>query len=112
MHKLRFYLIHHLVMQKPRYLKGRAAISNEVSRFVEHRCENFDVGWDIEEDEAKLGKQLFTDNSRKIITYNQSPDIFFDHSINPHRGCEHGFVYCFARPSHAGDTRPGPGWRD
>jgi DNA repair photolyase len=95
-------------MQKTKHLKGRGSVSNEVSRFVEHTREDFDDGWDVEEEAIAPRTQLFTDNSRKIVTYNESPDISFDRSINPYKGCEHGCVYCFARPTHAYlDLSPG-----
>lgn len=95
-------------MQKPTPLKGRGAISNATSRFVELTYEAYDDGWDLDDEDNSVRTQLFTDNSRKIITYNKSPDISFDRSINPYKGCEHGCVYCFARPSHAYlDLSPG-----
>jgi|GEM_PF-9752 len=85
--------------------KGRGARSNHAGRY-EHRAtlplgEAFDDGWDIAEDEAPLRTHVSEEVARTIITRNQSPDISFDRSINPYRGCEHGCVYCFARPTHA-----------
>ncbi len=81
---------------------GRGAVSNPVGRFESVGVEAVDDGW--QGDEAPL-PQLATivqpDASRSIITRNDSPDIPFTQSINPYRGCEHGCVYCFARPSHA-----------
>lgn len=95
-------------MQKTRPLKGRGAATNAVSRFVEFKREAIDDGWAQAEDEAKPRTEVYTDASRKIITYNESPDIPFDRSINPYKGCEHGCVYCFARPTHAYlDLSPG-----
>lgn len=95
-------------MQNPKPIKGRGAASNATSRFVEFTREAFDDGWEQEEDEAKIRTQVYTDTSRRIITYNESPDVPFDRSINPYKGCEHGCVYCFARPTHAYlDLSPG-----
>ena len=83
--------------------RGRGAVTNASGRFeAEQRCA-FDDGWDLpeEEDEAPLKTQVFTEYPRRIITTNASPDIPFEQSINPYRGCEHGCIYCFARPTHA-----------
>ncbi|MEM9740439.1 MAG: PA0069 family radical SAM protein [Pseudomonadota bacterium] len=82
--------------------RGRGAISNASGRFEAHHKESFDDGWDtVEEDASRLRTQVTAEKARTIITFNRSPDIHFDRSINPYRGCEHGCVYCFARPSHA-----------
>lgn len=82
--------------------KGRGAVSNRSGRYESHHYESFDDGWGtLEQDQTPLRTTLHTDNSRSIIAYNRSPDIPFDRSINPYRGCEHGCIYCFARPSHA-----------
>ncbi len=82
-------------------LAGRGALSNRVGRFeaLERRFE--DDGWDREEDEQVLRTHVAIETPRSMITYNRSPDLSFDRSINPYRGCEHGCIYCFARPSHA-----------
>ena len=86
----------------PHIKKGRGALSNQTGRFETLVKEDFDDGWDDPNKyPAKVTTQLFVDTAKTIITYNQSPDIPFDRSINPYRGCEHGCVYCFARPSHA-----------
>src|SRR6202046_2494522 len=61
----------------------------------------FDDGWEKIEDLPPFKTTVTVDATRKIITRNESPDISFDRSINPYRGCEHGCVYCFARPTHA-----------
>src|SRR5262249_11832795 len=61
----------------------------------------FDDGWQSLEDLPPFATTVTVDATRKIITRNESPDIGFDRSINPYRGCEHGCVYCFARPTHA-----------
>ena len=90
-----------------RYNKGRGAGSNPDSRYVEHKRESLDDGWYQEQDNRPVTECL-VDKSRKIITYNQSPDVPFDRSINPYKGCEHGCSYCFARPTHAYlDLSPG-----
>src|SRR5262245_22409926 len=87
--------------------KGRGAISNPDGRFEPERREAVDDGWARapnpgEDDELPpLQTTLQPDASRTIIARNQSPDIPFDQSINPYRGCEHGCIYCYARPSHA-----------
>jgi len=115
----------------PRLLRGRGAVSNAAGRFERHSRvllddgwstpaaeqiglaggglrgrEKRDDGWDDgwrEGDEAPppLRTEVIADATRTIITRNQSPDISFDRSINPYRGCEHGCIYCYARPSHA-----------
>lgn len=82
--------------------KGRGAASNENSRFDAHGRESFDDGWGSLDEEAPLLRtEVAIDATRKVITYNDSPDIPFDRTINPYRGCEHGCIYCYARPSHA-----------
>jgi len=82
--------------------KGRAALNNQQVRFVSEQRVEFDDGWGAtEEPLPALKTKLFIDHSKHIITYNQSPDVGFDRSINPYRGCEHGCIYCFARPTHA-----------
>src|SRR5579885_1355497 len=62
----------------------------------------FDDGWgSLDEEPLPLDTTYTRDSSRSIIAYNESPDIPFDRSINPYRGCEHGCTYCYARPTHA-----------
>jgi DNA repair photolyase len=81
--------------------RGRGALSNASGRFeVENRWRE-DDGWDLPEDLPPLRTQVTRENAKTIVTRNESPDISFDRSINPYRGCEHGCVYCFARPTHA-----------
>lgn len=80
--------------------KARGAQSNAASRFDLARNAVWD-GWDIPEDVAPLRTELRIEVPRSAISYNASPDLPFDRSVNPYRGCEHGCVYCFARPSHA-----------
>jgi DNA repair photolyase len=85
---------------KPR--KGRGAVSNETGRFEGEKRVAFDDGWDTGEDETpRVATTLSVDATRSIIARNDSPDLGFDRSINPYRGCEHGCIYCYARPSHA-----------
>lgn len=82
--------------------RGRGAVSNQTGRFEPETREAWDDGWDtIEEAAPPLVTTLTKETPRTIITFNKSPDIHFDRSINPYRGCEHGCVYCFARPTHA-----------
>lgn len=82
--------------------RGRGAISNQTGRFEPETRDAYDDGWDtIEEDLPPLCTTLTKETPRSIITFNRSPDIPFDRTINPYRGCEHGCAYCFARPSHA-----------
>ncbi|MGB0748184.1 MAG: PA0069 family radical SAM protein [Magnetospiraceae bacterium] len=86
---------------KPRHGCGRGAVVNPNGRFERFIREAFDDGWTLEEDVAPLRTHVAPDASRTVITRNQSPDIPFDRSVNPYRGCEHGCAYCFARPTHA-----------
>jgi len=79
--------------------RGRGAPSNETGRFETQRREALDDGWTLEEVEP-LRTQVTPERARTILTRNDSPDISFDRSINPYRGCEHGCAYCFARPTH------------
>ncbi len=81
--------------------RGRGAALNESGRFEPLARENFDDGWDSLEELPPLKTEVQEERARTIITRNESPDLSFDRSINPYRGCEHGCIYCFARPSHA-----------
>lgn len=88
--------------EKHRYkVVGRAAGSNHAGRFETHSREAISDGWDRDDILPVLRTQTAIEVPRKVISYNTSPDLPFDRSINPYRGCEHGCVYCFARPSHA-----------
>jgi len=81
--------------------RGRGAHSNASGRYEPLARVVFDDGWEKIEDLPPFKTTVTVDATRKIITRNESPDISFDRSINPYRGCEHGCVYCFARPTHA-----------
>src|SRR5207245_1499660 len=81
--------------------RGRGAQSNVSGRFEAEARIAFDDGWQSLEDLPPFKTTVSLDTSRKVIARNDSPDIGFDRSINPYRGCEHGCVYCFARPTHA-----------
>lgn len=82
-------------------LKGRGAISNTAVRFDSTHRERADDGWYQEEAPASVATSVLPETARTVITRNASPDVGFDRSINPYRGCEHGCIYCYARPSHA-----------
>jgi DNA repair photolyase len=81
--------------------KGRGAASNPAVRFDATRCEQTHDGWYEEEIVEHPSETVLPDRARSVITTNTSPDVGFDQSINPYRGCSHGCVYCFARPTHA-----------
>ena len=81
--------------------RGRGALSNASGRYEPIARIAFDDGWQSLEDLPPFKTTVTIDATRKIITRNESPDISFDRSINPYRGCEHGCIYCFARPTHA-----------
>jgi len=82
--------------------KGRGARSNASGRFEPETVEAFDDGWTGDDARAApLRTTLTPEHARTIIARNTSPDIGFDRSINPYKGCEHGCIYCYARPSHA-----------
>lgn len=82
-------------------VRGRGAGLNMSGRFEINTREIFDDGWSSLEELAPFKTEVQIEKPRTIITRNQSPDLSFDRSINPYRGCEHGCVYCFARPTHA-----------
>ncbi len=86
----------------PLHPNGRGARSNATSRYLTDKREAFDDGWTPDDvDPPKLTTVVAPMKSRTVIARNQSPDIGFDRSINPYRGCEHGCIYCYARPAHA-----------
>lgn len=81
---------------------GRGALTNPAGRFESQSAERADDGWgSLEEDLPPLSTTVMPEQARSIISRNRSPDIPFEQSINPYRGCEHGCIYCYARPSHA-----------
>jgi DNA repair photolyase len=88
-------------MPRDRLPHGRGALSRPDPRFDSERREATEDGWWVDGDLPPLKTSVSVDASRSIITRNKSPDIPFEQSINPIRGCEHGCVYCFARPTHA-----------
>ena len=99
-----------LIDMKQNGIKGRGIVSNVGSRYLGRQTEEIDDGWyqDPELDASRPATQIYTDKSKTILTRNASPDIPFDVSINPYKGCEHGCAYCYARPTHAYlDLSPG-----
>lgn len=81
--------------------KGRGASTNHSGRYEATSRERVHDGWDIEEKLPPFRTEVSIERPRSAITRNSSPDVSFDRSINPYRGCEHGCIYCFARPTHA-----------
>lgn len=89
-------------------IKGRGTASEVDARYLDWQREAFDDGWDPGETAPPPATTVTVEHPRTIISRNQSPDIPFEASINPYRGCEHGCVYCYARPTHAYmDLSPG-----
>ncbi|MEE2662273.1 MAG: PA0069 family radical SAM protein [Pseudomonadota bacterium] len=86
-----------------KFVKGRGAISNHPGRFEQLRRIPYVDDWKTaaEQKKEKIKTEITAETARRIITTNRSPDIDFDTSINPYKGCEHGCIYCFARPTHA-----------
>ena len=81
--------------------RGRGAVTNPSGRYEPHAKVAFDDGWQSLEELPPFKTYVTEERARKIISRNESPDIGFDRSINPYRGCEHGCIYCYARPTHA-----------
>ncbi|AJC78126.1 PA0069 family radical SAM protein [Rhizobium sophoriradicis] len=81
--------------------RGRGAGLNPNGRFEALQRETFDDGWQTLEELPPFKTEVQIEKPRTAITRNESPDVAFDRSINPYRGCEHGCIYCFARPTHA-----------
>src|SRR5438128_6646866 len=86
-------------------LKGRGAATRLAHRFEKDQRHDFDDGWSSlqqEVDERTVpATEVIWEDARSIVTSNDSPDVYFDRSINPYRGCEHGCIYCYARPTHS-----------
>ena len=82
-------------------LRARGADTRPRGRFEAHDRIREDDGWDRPPDDVLVRTRITTERPRSIITRNTSPDVPFDRSINPYRGCEHGCIYCYARPTHA-----------
>jgi len=82
-------------------LRARGAASNRAGRFEASDRDAFDDGWDLPEEDRLVATEVRLERPRSALSYNRSPDLPFDRSINPYRGCEHGCIYCYARPSHA-----------
>lgn len=85
----------------PTAFKGRGALSNPEGRFESTRAVAIDDGWYSEESLSRPKTEVREEIARSVISRNDSPDVGFSQAINPYRGCEHGCVYCYARPSHA-----------
>lgn len=97
---------HHAGMEEteriePSRRRGRAAASNPGGRFEPYRHVIVADGWNREEEPTPLRTEVTEERPRRVLTTNDSPDVGFDVSLNPYRGCEHGCIYCFARPGHA-----------
>ncbi|WP_373416346.1 PA0069 family radical SAM protein [Pseudomonas sp. ABC1] len=87
--------------------RGRGTACNPSNRFAPTHGERFDDGWQQDVPACQATEVRF-EQARSVISHNRSPDVGFDRSVNPYRGCEHGCIYCFARPSHAyWDLSPG-----
>ncbi|WP_458095126.1 PA0069 family radical SAM protein [Roseomonas sp. WA12] len=89
----------------PGLRRGRGAVSNPANRYESRRADPFDDGWstlaEAMADLPPLATSLTRDNARSALAWNDSPDLGFDRAVNPYKGCEHGCIYCYARPTHA-----------
>jgi DNA repair photolyase len=84
----------------PKPIKGRGAVGNVAHRFISATRQAEDDGW-VPAEPSLPQTRLLIDSAKSIISHNDSPDIDFEQSLNPYRGCEHGCIYCYARPTHA-----------
>ena len=82
-------------------IRGRGARTNATGRFESQVREAFDDGWTLDDEAKPLTTTVMPERAKSLITHNDSPDVGFSASINPYRGCEHGCIYCYARPAHA-----------
>jgi DNA repair photolyase len=82
-------------------LRARGSATNQSGRFEPYGREVENDGWDIPEEERLLKTEVAEERPRSMLNYIRSPDLSFDRTLNPYRGCEHGCCYCFARPTHA-----------
>ena len=82
-------------------IRARGTTAQPSPRFDAQRREWEDDGWDLPEDERLLQREVTIETPRSVIAWNQSPDLGFDRAVNSYRGCEHGCIYCYARPTHA-----------
>ena len=87
--------------QNKKKLKGRGSWSEPDARYLVHTRHEIDDGWDNDAEENSIVTSVTAEKPKTILSRNKSPDIPFELSINPYRGCEHGCIYCYARPSHA-----------
>src|SRR5215208_5347662 len=82
--------------------KGRGAVTNPAGRFESTTLEPADDGWNsLDDPGSRPETTLIAEFPKHAITHNASPDVSFEQSLNPYQGCEHGCIYCFARPAHA-----------
>lgn len=89
-------------------IKGRGTANTVDARYLANTRDDIDDGWDIAEEPRTVQTSVTVEKPKTIISHNKSPDIPFEASINPYRGCEHGCIYCYARPTHAYmDLSPG-----
>lgn len=89
-------------------IRGRGTASKVDPRYLDRQYESFDDGWNRNEEAAPVRTTVTVEKPRTVISRNRSPDVPFDQSLNPYRGCEHGCIYCYARPTHAYlDLSPG-----
>ena len=81
--------------------RARGTLAQPAPRYEMHQRAWEHDGWDIDEEPRNVQREVAVETPRSVIAWNQSPDLGFDRAVNPYRGCEHGCIYCYARPSHA-----------